>query len=104
MDIFNLMISLLLIFLALQYGQNWIVFAVLVISVITMKELPGTLALLGGAAVIYILYNGVEFDSLFIFVVFKFVYIIHSFIELSRRKTNSKPPILNKSILTPSRP
>ena len=73
MDMFNLIISLLLIFLALQYQQNWIVFAVLVISVITMKELMGTLALLGGAALIYFLYNGVEFDTLFIFVVFGLV-------------------------------
>ena len=73
MDIFNLIITLMLIFLAMQYGQVWMVFVILVISVVTMKELMGTLFVLGGAAIIYLLYNGIEFDSLFLVVIFGLV-------------------------------
>jgi Sec-independent protein secretion pathway component TatC len=40
-------------FIAVQSGQNWIVFAVLIISIITSKEFSTTLLLLISTAVIY---------------------------------------------------
>lgn len=53
MDTFNFLLSILFMFIAVQSGQNWIVFAVLVISVLTSKEISTTILLLISTGVIY---------------------------------------------------
>ncbi len=53
MDLFNLMITLILMMLALQFGENWLVIAVVAITILTMRDLKATVVLLIAAGVLY---------------------------------------------------
>jgi len=53
MDTFNFLVSVLLMMIAIQSGETWIVLAVLTISVITAKELSTVVAFILSTIVLY---------------------------------------------------
>lgn len=54
MDTFNFLVSILIMMIAVQSGETWIVLAVLTISVITSKELSTVIAFILSTIVLYI--------------------------------------------------
>ncbi len=65
MDYFNFLLSMVLIFLSFQYGQNWIIFAILILSVLTIKSFKAVLALILGTLALYLLIDNGNFGSSF---------------------------------------
>lgn len=53
MDTFNFLVAILLIMLAMQFGENWIVFGVVAIVVFTMRSMATTIMLLVTVFVLY---------------------------------------------------
>lgn len=53
MDLFNLMITLILMMLALQFSENWLAIAIVLITILTMRDLKATIVLLVAAGVLY---------------------------------------------------
>lgn len=73
MDTFNFMLTILLMFMGIQFGQTWIVLAILVISIITSKELSTTIALLAATGVLYFLSVSSDLESLWVPAIFGLV-------------------------------
>ena len=65
MDYFNLLVSMILIFLAMQYGQNWIIFAIMIISVLTIKSFRAIAVLVIGTLALYLLFDNGDLNSSF---------------------------------------
>ena len=53
MDTFTFLIALMLMMLAFQFGENWLVFAIIAIMILSMRSLSTTVLLLVSAAVLY---------------------------------------------------
>ena len=53
MDSFNLLVGILLIFLAFQLQQDWIVFLIIAILIITMRSFAGSIVLIAVGAFLY---------------------------------------------------
>lgn len=53
LDVLNFVLAIALIIAALQYGQNWIVFALIILSVLTFNSFRIALALIAAAVIIY---------------------------------------------------
>ena len=54
MDTFNFLVSVLLMMIAIQSGETWIVLAILTISIITSKELSTVIAFILSTIVLYV--------------------------------------------------
>ncbi|MCR4368347.1 MAG: hypothetical protein NUV67_00395 [archaeon] len=70
LDTFNFLVSVLLMMIAIQFGQTWLVLAILVISVLTSKDLSTVLAFLISTGVLYIVAFTGDVESLWPVVVF----------------------------------
>lgn len=68
-DSFNFLVSVILIFLALQYQQAWIVFAILILSVFTIKSMKAIVGLVAASLILYLLLDYGSIASYFPFVV-----------------------------------
>ena len=55
MDLLNFVLAIALIIISLQAGQTWIVFALIILSVLTFKSLKISLALILSAVSVYFL-------------------------------------------------
>ena len=53
MDLFNLMITLILMMLALQFGENWLAVAIVAITILTMRDFKATVVLIIATGVLY---------------------------------------------------
>ncbi len=53
MDTFTFMVSVLLMFLAIQYGQTWIVFGIVAIMILSMRSISTTILLIISAGAMY---------------------------------------------------
>ena len=62
MDPFNFLVAIILIYLALQYSQVWIVFAILILAVLTIKSFKAVVGLIAAALIMYIFvdYDGIQ--------------------------------------------
>ena len=87
MDTFNFLVSILLMMMAIQSNETWIVLAVLVISVITSKDMSTVLAFVIATVVLYIVVGSGQVDDLWPLAIFGLVVIA---ILLSG--SNSAPP------------
>jgi peptidoglycan/LPS O-acetylase OafA/YrhL len=54
MDTFTLAIALLLMMIAVQYNQNWMIFAIVALMILTMRSVGTTVILLIATAVIFV--------------------------------------------------
>ncbi|AJF60246.1 MAG: hypothetical protein J4224_00950 [Candidatus Diapherotrites archaeon] len=70
MDTFNFLVSILLIIIAIQYQQNWIVFAILIISILSTRSLSTAITLIISTIVVYAVLGSGDISSLFPVVVF----------------------------------
>lgn len=75
MDSFNFLVSIILIFLALQYQQAWIVFAILILSVLTIKSFKAVIGLVAAAIILYVLIGYGEVQAYFPLVILGIVVI-----------------------------
>ena len=53
MELFNLMITLILMMLALQFGESWMIIAVVAITILTMRDFKATVVLIVATGVLY---------------------------------------------------
>ncbi len=53
MDTFTFLVALMLLMLAFQFGENWLVFAVIGVMALSMKSLSTTILLVISAGVLY---------------------------------------------------
>ncbi len=65
MDLLNFVLSILLIFIALQAQQMWIVFALIILSILTFKSFKIALALIVSAVVVYFAFGSGDLLSNF---------------------------------------
>ncbi len=65
MDLFNFLVTIILVFLAVQYHQPWIVFAILIISILTIKSLRLTIGLVAAALLMYFFFDSGSIQSYF---------------------------------------
>ncbi|PIN85036.1 MAG: hypothetical protein COV47_04325 [Candidatus Diapherotrites archaeon CG11_big_fil_rev_8_21_14_0_20_37_9] len=64
MDTFNFIVSVLIMLMALQMQQLWIVFAVLVISILTSKDMSTVIAFIISAIVLFFVVGSGEVNEL----------------------------------------
>lgn len=57
MDLMNFILAIILIVIALQYGQAWIVFALIILSILTFKSFKTALALVFSALIVYFVFS-----------------------------------------------
>ena len=60
MDTFTFMIALVLMMLAVQFEQNWLVLAIVVIMILSMRSVGTTILLVVSVAVVYFLKGSME--------------------------------------------
>ena len=60
MDSFTFMVALLLMMLAVQFGQNWLAFAVVAVTVLTMRSVSATILLAVALGALYLLRGSLE--------------------------------------------
>jgi len=65
-DSFNLLVGILLVFLAFQMQQNWIVFVIIAVLILTMKSLAGSLILIAVGAFLYLFAAGSGLKEFFL--------------------------------------
>ena len=53
MDTFNFLIAMLMVLLAIQYHQNWIVFGVIVVIILSSRSVTTFIATIIGVGIIY---------------------------------------------------
>lgn len=70
MDTFTFLIAILLIILALQYGQNWIVLGILAIMILSTRSITTTVALIIAVSVLYIFAGTDSLNTYWPFLVF----------------------------------
>ena len=58
MDTFNFLIAMLIVILAVQYQQNWIVFGILAVVVISSRSVTTFIASVIGTGIIYFFSSG----------------------------------------------
>ena|SRR3989344_2327263 len=66
MDYFNLLIGILLVFLAFQLKQDWIVFLIVIVLIITMKSFTGSILLIAVSAFLYFFAAGSSLKDFFL--------------------------------------
>ncbi|MDP2973617.1 MAG: hypothetical protein Q8N60_01065 [Candidatus Diapherotrites archaeon] len=54
MDTFTFAISIVLMMLAIQFEQNWLIFAIVALMVLTMRSISTTLLLIVSTVVLYV--------------------------------------------------
>jgi len=70
MDTFTFLVAILLMIIALQYGQNWIVFAILAITILSTRSVATTIALIVAVFVLYIFAGSGDLNTYWPFLVF----------------------------------
>ncbi|MDO8634439.1 MAG: hypothetical protein Q7K34_04075 [archaeon] len=60
MDLMNFILAIILIVIALQYGQTWIVFALIILSILTFKSFKTSLALVFSALIVYFVFSAAD--------------------------------------------
>ncbi len=75
MDTFTFLLTILFMFMAIQFGQTWIVLGILVISIISSKEFSTILALVISTVVLYFLVYSGNMENLWVPVMFGLVII-----------------------------
>ncbi|MDP6670952.1 MAG: hypothetical protein QGI60_03995 [archaeon] len=60
MELFNLMITLILMMLALQFGESWMIIAVVALTILTMRDFKATVVLLVATGVLYFARGSLE--------------------------------------------
>lgn len=75
MDTFNFLLTVLFMFMGIQFGQTWIVLAVLVISIVSSKEFSTTAALVLAAGVLYYLTLTGSLESMWVPAIFGLVIV-----------------------------
>ncbi|VVB98941.1 Uncharacterised protein [uncultured archaeon] len=63
MDTFNFLLSMILTLMAIQFRQDWMVLGILVLSVLTSKDLATTVMFIIGTAVLYIFVGSGDVNS-----------------------------------------
>jgi len=69
MDTFTLLLAILFMFLAFQYGQSWLVFGIAAVMILTMRSLPATVIIIIGLIAIYAI-KATELNSYLPFIMF----------------------------------
>lgn len=59
-DVFTLLIAIIIIMLAFQYGQNWIAFGTVLLLMLTMRSLAASAVLIAALVLIFITRGDVE--------------------------------------------
>ncbi|GEM_PF-3570371 len=65
MDLINYALAIFLMYLALQAGQIWIMFALIILSVLTVKSLKVSIAIVVSAVVVYFAFGSGDLVSNF---------------------------------------
>ena len=73
MDTFNFLIAMLMAVLAVQSHQNWIVFGIIVIIILSSRSVTTFLATVIGIGVIYFFSSGGDFNAYLPFIVLAIV-------------------------------
>ncbi|MEM4710259.1 MAG: hypothetical protein QXT97_04725 [Candidatus Diapherotrites archaeon] len=66
MDTFTFLLTILFMFMAIQFGQTWIVLGILVISIISSKEFSTIVALLISTIVLYFIFFSGNSDNFWV--------------------------------------
>ncbi|MDO8537980.1 MAG: hypothetical protein Q7S21_03795 [archaeon] len=53
-DTFSLVVTLLMLMLAVQYGEGWLVFGIAAIMIIALRSLSATLMIIAGTVLLYV--------------------------------------------------
>lgn len=75
MDTFNFLVSILIMMIAIQAGETWIVLAVLIISILTSKEASTVVAFIIATIVLYIVVGTGEVNSLWPIAIFGLIIV-----------------------------
>lgn len=75
MDTFTFLLTVIFMFMAIQFGQTWIVFGILVISIISSKEASTIIALLLATVVLYFMFLSGNVENLWVPAIFGLVII-----------------------------
>ncbi|MBN2127139.1 MAG: hypothetical protein JW703_01970 [Candidatus Diapherotrites archaeon] len=77
MDTFTFLIAIVLMLIAITYGQNWIVFAVIIIMILTQRSLGVVILMLLGGGILYFLASaGVNLIDYWPILVFGFIILV----------------------------
>ncbi len=60
MDSFTFMIALVLMMLAVQFNENWLAFAVVAVTILTMRSVSATIILVVAMAALYMFRSSLE--------------------------------------------
>lgn len=60
MDTFTFMIALVLMMLAIQFNEQWLAFAIVAITILSMRSLMATILLIVAMGVIYVMKGSLE--------------------------------------------
>lgn len=74
MDGFTFLIAIILMLIAVTYHQNWIIFGVIAIMILTQKNLTTLILMaIGGGALYFISISGMDINAIWPFLVFGFI-------------------------------
>jgi len=75
MDTFNFLVSILIMMIAIQLQETWIVLAVLAISILTSKDLSTIISFIVATVVLYIVVGTGDVDSLWPMAIFGLIIV-----------------------------
>src|SRR3989338_5180882 len=70
MDTFTFLVALMLLMLAFQFGENWLIFGVIAIMVLSMRSFATTILLLISAGVLYFVTKTADINTYWPVIVF----------------------------------
>ena len=74
LDTFSLVVTLLMLMLAIQYGEAWLVFGTAAIMIIALRSLSATIMIIAGTILLYA-FKGTGFNDLWPIIVIALVII-----------------------------
>jgi uncharacterized membrane protein YgcG len=69
MDTFNFLVAILLILMAMQFHQNWLVWGIAAVMILTTKSVMTTIAMVIAVVAIYLVFGLENFNTYLPFVV-----------------------------------
>ena len=75
MDTFTFLVALMLLMLAFQFGENWLIFAVIAIVVLGMRSMTMALMILVSAGVLYFVSKTADINAYWPVIVFGLIVV-----------------------------
>ncbi|MEK6957645.1 MAG: hypothetical protein AABW99_01560 [archaeon] len=91
MDTFNFLVSILIMLIAIQVHETWIVLAVLIISILTSKKLSTIIAFIIATGVLYLVVGMGNIDDLWPIAIFGLL-IVAILLGSAKDEQGEQPP------------